>query len=185
MSHVIADAASFWHRHSSALPQQATQQAQHRRIAAKPPLAHGERVLRRCRGGGQLVVTDRALYERTGDDGWRRIPWADIAIAGWSRAESVLVLRLWTACADGPHIRITGDASVAALVEDRVAAARVLVRRVELRPGVGGTVVAVRDADHDVVQWRLLVAGQELRADDELRTTAERVIAEIRRIAGC
>lgn len=141
-------------------------------------------MLRRDRHG-ELIATDRALFERTAADAWRRIPWADIAMVGWSRVDGAAVLRLWDSSSDGPDVRITGDAAVAALVKDRVAAARVLVRRVELRPGVAGTVVAVRDADHDVVRWRLLIAGQAARADDELRAVGDRVIAELRGIAGC
>jgi hypothetical protein len=111
------------------------------------------------------------------------LSWADIAIVGWSRVEHAVVLRLWHASPNEPDLRITGDFAVAAFVEDRVAAARVLVRHVELRAGLVGTVVAVRDGGDDI-RWQLLVAGREPHAP-ELREIGERLIAEIRGIAGC
>lgn len=185
MSHVFAD-APFCHRHSAVVSCEAAPEARHRRIDPNPRLANGECVLRRSHDAGEdFVATSRALYERTGDDEWQRFAWADVAVVGWSRVERAVVLRLWPTCESGSEVRITGDAVLAAFVDERVAAARVLTRHVRLKPGVIGTVVAVRDDDYDVIRWQLLVAGEESSADPELREIGDRVIAEIRAIAGC
>jgi hypothetical protein len=141
-------------------------------------------VLRRfCTAGQELVGSDCALYERRADGSWARFSWADIATVGWSRVEHALVLRLWPTSPAGLEIRISGDGVLAAFVADRVAAARVLERHVELRPGVVGTVIAVRERG-GVIRWRLLVGGRE-PLTPEVREIGERVIAEIRGIAGC
>jgi hypothetical protein len=183
LSHVLSAASSFWHRGSAAASSTNLEVARQHRIDS-PPLTDGERVLRRFRPAGQdLVGSDHALYQRGADGRWARFAWADIAVVGWSRVEQAVVLRLWSTWTTGAEIRIAGDAMLAAFVEDRVAAVRVLERHVELEPGVVGTVIAIRDRD-DVVSWQLLLAARD-PLTPELREIGERVIAEIRGIAGC
>jgi hypothetical protein len=130
------------------------------------------------------MATERALYARSAETAWRRVPWAEIASVGWSRLERTVALRLWPTCPDGPEVAFPADSAIAAFIDDRVAASRVLVRHVEIRRGVIGTVVAVRDDEHDVIRWELYVAGKE-GLTPGLREIGERVIAEIRGIAGC
>ena len=64
-------------------------------VSVELALERGERVLsvsRHADGGCALVATDRALYHRTGADGWTRLGWEQISRVGWDAAAMRLVI---------------------------------------------------------------------------------------------
>lgn len=64
-------------------------------VSIELALERGERELsvsRHADGGCALVATDRALYHRTGADGWTRLGWEQIARVGWDAAAGRLVI---------------------------------------------------------------------------------------------
>ena len=184
MSHVLGDASSFWHRRTPSVSHRAAHELG-RRTFPGPPLAAGERLLRRFTSDAkQIVATDRALYRESAAGQWLRIAWPDIALVGWSRGQHELTLRLWPS-GGGHEIRIPGDAALAAFADERVAATRLLITHAEIRPGLIATVTAVRCTDDDSVLWRVVVDGHDAADDPALRDACGRLIAELRGLAGC
>lgn len=180
MSHVLTDAHSFWHHHAPSAAH-----ARRRNTSTGPPLAAGERTLRRFETATEhLVATDRALYRQGAASQWLRVAWADIALVGWSKTECALSLRLWPG-GTGDEIRIPGDASLAAFADERVNATQLLVTHAEIRPGVIATVTAVRSPEDDPVRWWVLVGDHDAARDPEFREVCERVVAELRGLTGC
>jgi hypothetical protein len=144
-----------------------------------------ERVLgdSRLRNGGSAVATDRALVIMAADGRSSRYTWADIAGAEWAADEVATVVSLWPENGRPPRVVLLTDRSFAALASERVAAAQVMRRRVRLTETVVATIVATRTPDSDEVIWRVwLDAGHD---DPQLAQAAQRVVTELRRLAGC
>jgi hypothetical protein len=152
----------------------------HRAADRNPPLARSERILGRGESStGAVVATDLALLLGDHRGTWRRIGWADIASAQFSAADQCLAVRLWP---DGPdqRFRVPVDSRLAAIVRERVEAARLLSVPVRLDGGITGRVLALRDGD--AVRWRVLT---DAAIDSvELQRESEAAIAEIRSLAG-
>lgn len=185
MSHVLADAFSFWHRYTPKVSHRVAHEWG-RRTTTGPPLASGERILREFTNDTErLVATDRALYRVGATDDWSRIAWSDIEIVGWSRTEHALTLRLLPSSVIGHEIRIPGDAALAAFADERVAASRLLVTHAEIRPGVIATVIAVRVPDDETVRWWVLVNDDDAAGDPAFHEACARVVAELRGLTGC
>jgi hypothetical protein len=155
---------------------------QHRAAKLHPPLTRREHVLARAESpAGAVVATNSALMlgDRTGT--WRRIAWAEIASAGWSRADHCLTVRLWPSEQDRDlHLEIAADERLAATVRERLESARLLSVPLELPNGVTAHVLALRDGDE--VRWRVL-SDMPLDSPD-LQRACSRAIAEIRSLAG-
>lgn len=184
MSSVLADASSFWHRHAPSVGHRTADELRDG-PSPRPPLAERERILRRFRQDAeQLLATDRALYRARAGEDWLRIAWTDIAIVGWSRADHVLSLRLFPSAGGEREMRMPGDAVIAAFADERVAATRLLLTHAEIRPGMIATVTAVR-ADDATVCWRVVFDDDEAATDPALGDACERLIAELRGLAGC
>lgn len=157
-----------------------------RRVRAGGLLEPGERVLgeSQLRDGGTALGTDRALIINAAAGCSRRIRWADIAEAAWSRARGSTVISMWP---DGSgrreRLELPTDRRLASLAVDRIAAAQVLRRRVWLTERVAATVLATRASGEDVI-WRVLVDGGGENNPD-VANAARRVVAELRGLAGC
>jgi hypothetical protein len=184
LSHVLTDTSLFWHRHTRSGSHRAAHELR-RPTRTAPPRAVGERILRRFDDEAeQIVVTNHALYRRVAED-WLRIDWLDIAVVGWSGEERAVVLRQWPSSAGRSEIRVPADPALAAIVRERVAATRLLLTHAEIRPGVIAIVTALRCPADDTVRWRVFVEGQDATGDPAFRAACERVIAELRGLAGC
>lgn len=155
----------------------------HRSTKRLPRLAQKDHVL--VRGGSRaapVIATDRALMLGHPDGTWQRINWAMIATATFSPIDRRLTLRLWPDDERDAAVQVhfAADQRIAAAVRERVEFHRLLSVRVELTTGLGGRVVALREADG--VRWRI-VADAPLNSP-ALRRAAADAIAEIRSLAG-
>jgi hypothetical protein len=185
LSHVLADAYSYWHRHTPSISQRFVHELRHGTTTG-PRLASGEHILRRFTNeAGQVIATDRALYRDGADRGWLRIAWPDIAIVGWSRAEHALTLRLWPSGASDREVRLPGDPALAAFADERVAATQLLITHTEIERGLIATVTAVRRPEDDAVRWWVLIDDHEATDDPAFQAACARVIAELRGLTGC
>lgn len=136
------------------------------------------------RGGGTALATDRALISDAVDGHWRRLRWADIAEAAWSPAGVSTIISLWPDGNGRPaRIELPTDRRFASLVAERVAAAQVLRRRVQLTRTVAATVLATRSPGEEVT-WRVMLdAGSE--DGPEVERAARRAVLDLRGLAGC
>jgi hypothetical protein len=161
-----------WHRRSAVV---ASALQRHERVLAEAQL----------RDGGTAVGTDRALIVISAEGHVRRVGWADIAAAVWSPTSAATILSLWPdTTGRSTRIALLTDRRFASLAADRVSAALVLRRRVQLTTTVAATVLATRTAGVDGVAWRVVLdAGHE--NDREVASAARRAVAELRAAAGC
>lgn len=160
------------HRHISAITQ-VRHRAAHREI---PRLAGHERVLAQTSipDGATVLGSAHAVYVTRGPEISRRIEWADVAAVVPSG------LRLWS----GDEVRVRADAGFTRFAAERVAATQLLCRRVRILAGTA-TVTAVRGPGPDDVRWRVQLDSGCDRTDPELGPTVERVVADLRALAGC
>lgn len=150
-----------WHREADAPRSRARFAA----AANDPPtLRRGERVLIRREGaaGRRTVGTDQALHSEVHGD-WRRIPWTDVDVGVWDPATAETVLRLWSETGNAQTIRIPAGQEFAAFVAERVSYTQVLRRRIRLAPHAVATVVALRKAGQDALEWRVHVQDDGAR----------------------
>lgn len=146
-----------------------------------PTLTADEHVIRRATRSGRTttVVTDVAVHCRTPGGAWGRHPWIDIAAVGWSAQTQTIRIHDWSDPDNPQVLDIAGDASLAALLADRVGHAHVVRRRVEFAAGIVGVVEAVLPRDGGEPVWRVhLPPGAEpddARIDDAWRDAARQL----------
>ncbi len=172
-----------WHR-AAAARRPPREQAEAREQL--PRLARGERILLRTQSarGRAVVGTDRAIHV-AGPDGWQAIAWLDVDAAGWDPTASQTVLRLWPDGTHGSTVTIPTDHRFAVFVAERVASTQVLRRQVRVSQQAVAVVVALRNPGDDSLHWRVQVVGAGDGDRESTREAAGRVLAQIRRLAGC
>ena len=154
--------------------------------ASVPTLGSDEQVLYRsvCDGLLTAVGTDAALHYRTPGGAWRRIAWIDLTAANWSARTRSVEVRYVPPDGRGERIGFAADSRLADLAVERIAHLRILTRRVALRPGVVGTVEAVRLSDQAAPQWRVHLDDAADRHDPLVRQACRDVISELRSLTG-
>lgn len=158
-----------------------------RKVRAELALEPKERILleTRLRDGGFVVSTDRAVIIVAATASVRRLRWSEIISARWSRDNATTLLQFWPDGQKRPaRLELFADQKFALLAADRVAAAQVLCRRVQLTEAVAATVLATRTPGRDEVAWRVLLDAA-YRDDPAVAAAARRAIAELRALAGC
>ena len=152
----------------------------------------GERVLAWCSdpSGRPLVASTRALY-LAGDGGsHERLPYEQVATAGWEDP----VLEVVTV---GPRrrrmvVRLEEPGLVPTIVRDRVTASVVLSEHVRLVGEAGARITARRPpasaaspaGEPDQVSWNVVFDPGLDPADPQVRTAADRAIEELRATTG-
>jgi len=125
----------------------------------QPPLARGEWpcLRERAPGGGLHVASRRALYTRRAAvpvSAWSRLGWEQVAAVSWPRPGAALHVSAWPHTdAAGLDLHVEPRSSLPAFARERVAACRLLERRVRLGSGRDATVVALRAPDTEQVSW--------------------------------
>lgn len=156
-------------------------------VVAGLALERHERVLTAARdhNGERAVATDRALLLVGAHGRHRRVPWMDIAEVTWQPASRRLIVALWPESAgQPPALAVRVDRAFASFAAERVAAAQVLCRHVQLTETVAALVLATRTPGADEVRWRVLFdAGGD--DDPAIVVAAQRALAEVRALAGC
>jgi hypothetical protein len=151
-------------------------------------LEPGERILLRAADSADaaVVATDRALHLADPDLIWRRVRWTDIDAVGWDPDRRAVLLRLWPDGAGNVcHVVVASDRGLASLAAERVGASQVLRRRVQLSPTVGATVTALREPKAGEIRWRVDLTPPTAATEPAIADAAERVLAELRGLAGC
>lgn len=155
--------------------------------ASIPSLTGDEHVL--CRGSrdGSLVVvgTDAALHYRLPGGAWRRVAFVDLTAANWTARTRSVKLRVVRPDGHVETIELAADRTLAAFATERIAHLRIVRRRVELIPGVFGTIEAIRVSDRAAPEWRVGLDPTASRHDPLVRQACRDVISELRSLTGC
>jgi hypothetical protein len=142
--------------------------------AAKLAFERGERVLSVGHGpddGCALVATDRALYYRSGGDGWSRLGWEEISRVGWDAAAGRLLVIAFSGAAPARIVvPLRRRGTVPELAAERVshsrlgrwdllvAGARRVLVEARRRPGTGELLWVVLSGDCDAGEIRGAIA---------------------------
>lgn len=157
-----------------------------RPVPTSPRLAPHERVLVRDTSddGTECVATDRAFYWRTTDKAcqWARLDWSAIDQVGWERATHTL----WLHTPPAPlALHFSGHPRLPEFAAERVGAAHVMHRRVQLSDACAATVVAVRDPDSGEIRWSVCFDPACDTGDPAVTGAMDEAMHELRAQTGC
>ncbi|HKT00173.1 MAG TPA: hypothetical protein VJT31_11635 [Rugosimonospora sp.] len=125
----------------------------------------GERVLHRDRdtGGGEVLVTDRAIHHRPADAAaWHRLGWEEIHRFRWTPERGLLTL---TGLASALALRLPPGSRLPGIVQERTVATVLTASRVALPCGARARISARRRPDSGEIIW-VAVFGPGVDPDD-------------------
>lgn len=131
-----------------------------------------------------VVATNEALYDQRGS---ARYPWVDVIKGTWQEPDFKLTLDAGSgAGAARVTIRVDDARDLPAAVRDRVTDTVVISEYVELGEGAGAQLVARRDpgAGLEGIRWSIVFDAGLDPGDPELRTQADRALADLRSSLG-